>query len=65
MFLGQGSKYNGKFRVADSKNLPKNMIFSAAAIYCREVLTRKTMKNQWFCLVFDEKIMVWGGFSSL
>ena len=23
MFLGQQSKYNGKFRAADSKNLPK------------------------------------------
>ena len=28
---------------------------SAAGIYCRKVLTRKTMKNQWFCLFFDEK----------
>ena len=38
---------------------------SAAGVYCREVPTRKTMKNQGFCLIFDEKIMVWGGFSSL
>ena len=28
---------------------------SAAGIYCRKVLTRKTMKKQWFCLFFDEK----------
>ena len=25
MFLGQGSKYNGKFRAADSKNLPNHV----------------------------------------
>ena len=105
MFLGQDSKYNGKFRPADSKNLPKPWFFhqksskiidfswfslselpysksqqptclprvqssfrkppkgancpavsmSAAGIYCRKVLTRKTMKNQWFCLFFIKK----------
>ena len=27
MFLGQQSKYNGKFRAADSKNLPKPCFF--------------------------------------
>ena len=30
-----------------------------------QVLTRKTMKNQWFCLIFHERTLIFRGFSSL
>ena len=42
MFLGQGSKYNGKFRVADSKILPKPWFFHQKS--------SKTIDFSWFSL---------------
>ena len=42
MFLGQGSKYNGKFRAADSKTLPKPWFFHQKS--------SKTIDFSWFSL---------------
>ena len=42
MFLGQESKYNGKFRPADSKNLPKSSFFHQKSM--------KIIGFSWFSL---------------